>query len=113
MKKIILGVGIGIGVILVILVNLNEVSKIKFDRDIWEHNISQRNKIANYLINTNLLIGKTKEEIIRLLGKPNYINENILYYNIGKSDNYMSVDPNLLIIHLKNNKVFKIEKGES
>jgi len=103
-----------ISIIVVLILNISFVpSSIKFNMQVWEENLSQRNKMAKYIIEKKLLIGKTKQEVINMLGNDYYNYPNMMSYQIGYSDNYMSVDPDVLYINFENNQVIEVKRGET
>jgi len=59
----------------------------EFDVHKWETNMEERYKMANNIINKKLLIGKTKNEVIELLGEIDLIfDENSIWYFLGGSE---------------------------
>jgi hypothetical protein len=64
--------------------------------------------MSEYIIKNEILIGKTKDEIIELLGDDFYEggNERISYY-LGLAQG-LGIDPDILIIHFENGIVIKV-----
>jgi hypothetical protein len=80
-----------------------------FDKQEWETNIEERYKMSQDIMESKILIGKTKEEIIELLGKDFHTyNQNHIAYSIGFVPGLFSMDPDVLDIYFKNGKVTKV-----
>ena len=80
-----------------------------FDRQQWMENKEKRYEYTDDIIDNKLLIGKTKEEVISLLG--NEVNDpvnNIWYYYVGFVPAIASIDPDYLVIEFENDKVVKV-----
>ncbi|OAS18658.1 hypothetical protein [Paenibacillus oryzisoli] len=76
--------------ILLIIIGCNE-KKLAFDQDTWveaKDNGSwrPRQKMAQYLIEQQTLIGKDRNEVIQLLGKPE------AYENVPSNEMYYTID---------------------
>lgn len=85
-----------------------------FDRQEWAVNYEERYKMSEDIIESKLLIGKTKEEITHLLGDDYFTyNETHIGYNLGFVPRFISIDPDVLDIHFKNGKVVKVEQHQS
>ncbi|MDO6598274.1 hypothetical protein Q4512_15225 [Oceanihabitans sp. 2_MG-2023] len=85
-----------------------------FDKQEWETNIEERYKMSEDIIESKILIGKTKEEIIELLGKDFYTyNQNHIAYGIGFVPGLFSMDPDVLDIYFENGKVTKVEQHQT
>jgi len=80
-----------------------------FDKQEWETNMEERYKMSEDIMESKILIGKTKEEIIELLGKDFHTyNQNHIAYSIGFVPGLFSMDPDVLDIYFKNGKVTKV-----
>ncbi|MBU2939674.1 hypothetical protein KO494_09000 [Lacinutrix sp. C3R15] len=85
-----------------------------FDKQEWETNIEERYKMSEDIIESKILIGKTKEEIIELLGKDFYTyNQNHMAYVIGFVPRLFNIDPDVLDIYFKNGKVTKVTQHQT
>lgn len=102
---------------LLFLITLSSCTDIKFDKEQWkswditEVDSHLRWDMVNDLINNYNLEGKTQEEIIELLGKPDNWEDNTqkhFYYDLGPCQR--GIDFGSLDIEFKNGKVVKIEK---
>jgi hypothetical protein len=90
----------------------------KFNSEKWknadfklEENWSIRWDMMNSLRNENELIGKSYDEIIRILGKPDDETKNELYYNLGYTGNGINTG-NLTIEIDEERKVINIKVRE-
>ncbi|WP_369998421.1 hypothetical protein [Winogradskyella sp.] len=73
----------------------------RFDKEQWRSNPQQRYKMADDLIESQLLIGKTKEEVISILGySSNTIesSQEILTYSLGKQPSFFETKKEYLLI---------------
>lgn len=70
--------------------------------------------MSDNIIETELLIGKTKEEVIKLLGKNFYsYNENHIAFELGFVPRLFNIDPDVLDVFFKNGKVIKVDQHET
>ena len=82
----------------------------EFDRIVWLENTHNRYMMSDYIIRNNLLIGKTKYEVIELLGNDIYIfANNRIGYNIGFVPGPW-IDPHILIIYFENEIVVNVNQ---
>jgi len=85
-----------------------------FDKQVWEINIEERYKMSEDIIESKILIGKTKEEITELLGQDFYsYNENHIAYELGFVPGLFNIDPDVLDIYFENGKVTKVEQHQT
>ncbi len=88
MKKIVIGSLIILNLVLLGWFYYSIHNK-EFDSDKWkkweesEDSYSGRYEMINSLTFKHKLVGKSKEEIISLLGKPEYIERNVYIYYLG------------------------------
>jgi hypothetical protein len=79
-----------------------------FDKDKWKSDVKKRYEMTDDLVNNKKLIGKTKEEIIQLLGQEENIFESDEWtYNVGFRPSMFGIDPDILEIEFKDDKVIK------
>ena len=85
-----------------------------FNRLEWINNPQERYEMSENIIESNMLIGKPKDEVIKLLGR-NYFtyNEAHIAYELGMPPGLFRLDPDVLDIHFENNKVVKVGQHES
>ena len=85
-----------------------------FDKQKWETNVEERYKMSEDIIESKILIGKTKEEITELLGQDFYsYNEKHIAYELGFVPGLFNIDPDVLDIYFENGKVTKVEQHQT
>lgn len=80
----------------------------RFDPDEWRRNRSVRYKMAKNIIEEDLLIEKSRDEVIQLLGIPSTLNSsdvNVMVYELGTPPSFFDAEPQRLVIRLLNGKV--------
>lgn len=107
---------LGVGLVIYL-----DSTKIRFDSFQWKQSgqLNQvsypRLQMADNLIRDRTLYGKTKEQIIELLGKPSdsgYFKDYDLVYWLGPSRDWLSVDSEWLLIKLDTSeRVIQSELG--
>jgi len=92
--------------------------ELKFNSTEWTENKDERHHMRKDLIESKLLIGKTKSEVVEILGKPeNNIKVEIdtlknWNYYMGSEGHGMGWKFHYLDLHFKNGKVETIKKNE-
>ena len=85
-----------------------------FDKEEWISNKEERFKMSEDLIESEKLIGKTKQEIVQLLGEDYYsYNENHIAYDLGFLPGFFNIDPDVLDIYFENGKVIKVDQHKT
>jgi hypothetical protein len=85
-----------------------------FNKYDWEEYIEARFTMSEYIINKKILIGKTREEVVELLGENGYVIGNyFIKYYLGFAPYYLSIDPQILYITFENDRVIKVIQYES
>ena len=83
----------------------------KFDKSDWAADTSQRFKMADDVVDSQMLIGLTEQQAIELLGKPYREWDNIdhtIRFDIGERPTPgLDLDPDELVLDLKDGKVVK------
>ena len=82
----------------------------KFDKSKWVKNVDSRYKMINNLIDSNLLIDKTKHEVIEILGNDfteNCWGESSMCYVAYDPDNYAPLDHYEFIVFFSENGIVK------
>jgi uncharacterized membrane protein len=88
--------------------------KEKFDKQKWETKIEERYTMSKNIIKSEILIGKTKEEVIELLGNEySDYGENHIGYYLGFVPRMFNIDPDILDIYFENGKVIKVSQHNS
>jgi len=83
----------------------------RFDKDRWRSEPLTRYKMVNGIINQDLLIGKTKDEVIVLLGKPNssiFEEKDLFFYRLGKQPSFFEAKREQLLIVFKHQEVIEV-----
>jgi len=96
------------------LFNVSYYPENKFDPNYWEQDIEGRYKMTHFLIDHNVLIGRTKEEIKEMLGtKGLQEKDNIWQYDIGTVPGFGNIDPSFLYIEFEKDRVKHVNQHES
>lgn len=85
--------------------------KNNFDETVWESNIEERFTMSKDIVRSKMLIGKTKGEVIEILGED--FSENMdgyMTYYLGFVPGFLNIDPDVLDIHFENKKVIRVEQ---
>lgn len=80
----------------------------RFSKDAWDNNPTLRYKLVDDLLDRELLIGKSKTEVIELLGKPirsGSTEHYIFLYDLGRPPSFSQSDPQQLQITFKDETV--------
>jgi hypothetical protein len=77
----------------------------RFDKKAWMTDSDRRYEYTHDLIKSKLLIGKTKPQVLRILGDHGDTSQTELYYYIGFRPEITGIDPSSIIIDFKNGKV--------
>ena len=103
-----------VGIILIWVFSVSYYPKTDFNKQEWSENKEERYKMSADIIKSEILISKTKEEVVELLGTEFYAyNENHIAYDLGFVPGLFNIDPDVLDIYLKNGKVIKVEQHET
>ncbi|MEM5563689.1 hypothetical protein WNY78_01165 [Psychroserpens sp. AS72] len=73
----------------------------RFDQDDWESNTEKRYQMADDIIDSEMLIGKSKEDIIDVLGLPyksNLYGKDNIAYRLGRPPSFSESKRTILII---------------
>jgi hypothetical protein len=86
----------------------------EFNETGWRTEKEKRYEMTKDIIENDLLIGKTKEEIINILGDDYFkYNEDHWGYDVGFVPGLLNIDPDVLDIHFKDDKVESVGQHES
>lgn len=93
-----------------VILGINEY-KTNFTTEKWVSNMSERVYIVDDLINTYELNGKSKSEIVTLLGSPTdteyFKSENNVVYYLGNERGIISIDSEWLVIEFDGSQTVK------
>mgnify|MGYP003623237673 FL=1 len=80
-----------------------------FDQNKWKENKEIRYEYTDDIIDNKLLIGKTKREVIDMLGNEAHdISSDIWYYYVGYVPGIFGIDPDYLVVEFKDDKVVNV-----
>ncbi|UJH92651.1 hypothetical protein LZ575_09375 [Antarcticibacterium sp. 1MA-6-2] len=91
----------------------------EFNKRSWSENIHDRHEMFTNLVQSDTLIGRTKNEIFNLLGEPynpfdlEKDTSSIWNYNLGREGHGIGWKFHSMIIKFKNSKVESIKKWEA
>ncbi len=101
-------------IIMIWFFSVSYYPKTDFDKQEWNNNKEERYKMSKDIINSEMLIGKTKEEVIGLLGDDFYsYDENSIEYDLGFVTMLFNIDPDVLVIYFEKGKVIKVEQRQT
>lgn len=113
-SSIILSPLIYLGIIYMMLFTISYYPSNDFDKIKWDTNKAERYKMSEDIIESEILIGKTKTEIIQLLGNDFYsYNNNHIAYELGFVPGLFNIDIDVLDIYFENEKVIKVSQHSS
>ncbi|MFA8450394.1 MAG: hypothetical protein ACEPOW_06850 [Bacteroidales bacterium] len=81
-----------------------------FDKSKWVQNVEERYKMSENLIDSKMLEGKTKMEVVELLGEDFLGGNQRMAYYLGNPPKPISTKIELLEINMKNGRVKKVFK---
>lgn len=83
----------------------------RFEADSWKNQPALRYKMVDDIVEQKLLLGKNKDEVIVLLGKPSSrttIGKDIFLYSLGRPPSFFESKREQLLIVFTNQKVVKV-----
>lgn len=86
-----------------------------FDKAKWSSEIETRFKMSDKIIESGMLLGKSKSEVEEILGKgsqQNWNNKDILEYYLGFVPCPFKIDPDILAIEFYDGKAIKVSQYE-
>ena len=84
----------------------------RFDKNKWIANEDKRYEMTQDLIASKILMGKTKEQVVALLGDAD-TTTNIVTYYVGYKPALIRIDPDMIDIEFKDNKVVAVTQRQS
>ncbi|MDL2326915.1 hypothetical protein LJC67_07545, partial [Bacteroidales bacterium OttesenSCG-928-A14] len=82
-----------------------------FNKQEWEINIEERYTMSRNIIKSEMLLGKSKEEVIELLGNEySCYSDNHMGYYLGFVPRLFNIDPDYLDIYFENGIVVKVSQ---
>lgn len=102
------------GIIVLILLAMSYYPTHSFNQAEWLENKNKRYQISDDIIDSNMLIGKTKAEVKQILGDEGNPDESDHWtYYLGYKPGFISIDPDVLDIDFKDGKVVKVGQHET
>ncbi|RNC87799.1 MAG: hypothetical protein ED556_01005 [Winogradskyella sp.] len=86
----------------------------RFNQEIWHTAPEERYKMLDDILENKFLIGKTKQDVISILGEPDktLISEGDYFvYELGDPPSFFDSDPQYLLITFENDTVVKLSKA--
>jgi hypothetical protein len=103
-----------IGLVTLWLYSMNYYPTNDFDREKWFANEEKRYELSEDLIESKMLIGKTKLQVRKLLGDEGNFDESDNWnYYLGLKPGLFSIDPDMFEIIFKNGKVILVRQRET
>lgn len=102
-----------VGLVMIWIFSISYYPASNFDKNEWDSNVEERFKMSEDIIESEILIGKTREEVIQMLGN-DFIsnNESKITYELGHVPGLFNIDPDYLDIKLENGKVISVNQYE-
>jgi|TARA_B110000483_G_C17974263_1_gene457129 hypothetical protein len=102
-----------VGLVMIWIFSISYYPTSDFDKDEWNSNVKERFIMSEDIIESEILIGKTREEVIQMLGN-DFItnNESEITYELGHVPGLFNIDPDYLDIKLENGKVISVNQYE-
>ncbi len=103
-----------IGIIMLWLFNMSYHPTHEFDKEKWFADKETRYELSENIIESKILIGKTKSEVRQILGVENNLDQSDYWsYYLGFRPGFANIDPDVLDIEFKNGKVIKVGQHET
>lgn len=100
-----------VGLIMIWVFSISYYPTNDFDQADWNSNVGERYKMSEDIIERKMLIGKTREEVIKILGTDfSSNNESRMTYELGHVPGLFNIDPDYLEIKLENGIVVSVNK---
>ncbi|WCO01403.1 hypothetical protein [Psychroserpens ponticola] len=83
----------------------------RFDKNVWSTQPSKRHQMVDHIIESQMLLDKTKDEVLFLLGEPNssFSEEKYIFlYRLGQAPSFFESNREQLLVAFKNNRVYKV-----
>lgn len=85
----------------------------EFNQNEWSSNVDVRYEMSNDIIESRLLIGKTKDQVIELLGNDfSTKHESRISYSLGHVPGLFNIDPDYLEIKFENGVAMSVRQYE-
>jgi amino acid transporter len=85
-----------------------------FDKQKWLTDKEKRYELSEEIIESKMLIGKTKAEVRQILGEEENLENNDLWnYYLGYRPQLFGIDPDVLDIEFKDGRVIKVSQHQT
>jgi hypothetical protein len=85
-----------------------------FDKEKWFADKETRYELSEDIIESEMLIGKTKSEVRQILGDENNTDQSDHWsYYLGFRPGFANIDPDVLDIEFKDGKVIRVGQHET
>jgi hypothetical protein len=85
-----------------------------FNKEQWLNQKETRYEMSKDIITQKILIGKTKSEVIEILGiEKNKMNDESWNYDLGTVPRFISIDPDVLTIKFTDGKVSQVKQQKT
>lgn len=99
------------GIIIIWIFSVSYYPAKDFDKQKWQSNIEQRYEMSADIIVSKILIGKTKNQVIELLGNDySTDNDRTITYDLGHVPSLFNIDPDFLEIEFENGIVINVNQ---
>lgn len=103
-----------IGIIMLLFSGISYHPTHDFDKEKWFADKETRYELSEDIIESKMLIGKTKSEVRQILGDENHSDQSDYWgYYLGFRPGLFNIDPDVLDIHFKDGKVIRVGQHES
>jgi hypothetical protein len=101
-----------VGIVMLIYFSISYYPSHDFDRQKWLTDGEKRYELSKDLINSKILIGKSKVQVRQLLGDEadNENKSNVWTFGLGYRPELFNIDPDHLQIEFKDDKVVNVEQ---
>lgn len=83
-----------------------------FNSNLWKADSNRRYEYTHDLIKRKLLIGKTKPQVLQILGDHGDTSQTELYYYIGYRPEVTGIDPSNIVIEFKSGKADSVIEND-
>ncbi|WP_020403793.1 hypothetical protein [Gracilimonas tropica] len=102
-----------VGLVLSFIFLISYYPSKEFDQQEWMDEPSERYEMSEDIIESELLIGKTKKEVEKMLGPSNDMEKDNWAYMLGFVPGIANIDPSVLLIFFENGKVVKVSQHKT
>ena len=103
-----------IGIVMLWIFSISYYPSNDFDREKWLNDKEKRYELSEGIIDSKMLIGKTKIEVKQILGdEENSENSDLWNYYLGYRPQLFGIDPDILDIEFKEGKVIRVGQHQT